>query len=178
MKENAFPPRLAQKLFDWFCSDATVEDLRGDIDELFYVNLGRMTVRKAKIKYWIHTFSLITSYAVKKRKMRTTKPYSSIEYTMDMLKSYFIIATRSLAKNKFFTIINVIGLAIGMSISLLLIAMISNVATYDEFHVNKDCIYRVITKTTQGNNWEFACAPVPLVEKFKSEYGGVEEVVR
>lgn len=178
MKENALPPRLAQKLFDWFCADSAVEDLRGDIDELFYVNLGRMSARQAKFKYWIHTFSLITSYAVKKRKRPTTKPQSSIEYTMDMLKSYFIIATRSLAKHKFFTIINVLGLSIGMSISLLLIAMITNVMTYDEFHVNKDRIYRVITKTTQGNNWEFACAPVPLAEKFNSEYGGVEEVVR
>ena len=178
MKDKAFPPRLAQKLFDWFCADATVEDLRGDIDELFYVNLERMPVREAKFKYWIHTFSLITSYAVKKRKRPSTKSLSSIEYTMDMLKSYFIIATRSLAKHRFFTIINVLGLAIGMSISLLLIAMITNVATYDEFHVNKDRIHRVITKTNLRDNWEFACAPIPLGEKFISEYPGVEEVVR
>jgi putative ABC transport system permease protein len=178
MKGNVFPPRLAQKLFDWFCADSAVEDLRGDIDELFYVNLTRMPAQKAKLKYWIHTISLITSYAVKKRKRPTTKPQSSIEYTMDMLRSYFTIATRSLAKHKFFTIINVLGLAIGMSISLLLIAMLTNVVTYDEFHVNKDRIYRVITKTTYRNNWEYACSPIPLAEKFKSEYAGVEELVR
>lgn len=171
------PPRLAQKLFDWFCADSTVEDLRGDIDELFYVNLSRMPAVKAKLKYWIHTFSLITSYAVKKRKRPTIK-HSSFDYTMDMLKSYFVIATRSLAKNKFFTIINVLGLAIGMSISLLLIAMLINVSTYDEFHVNKDRIYRVISKTNIRNNWEFVCSPIPLGEKFKSEYGGSAEIVR
>ena len=177
MKKSISPPRLAQKLFDWFCADSAVEDLRGDIDELFYVNLSRMSAGKAKFKYWIHTFSLMTSYAVKKRKRPSVK-HSSFEYSMDMLKSYFVIATRSLAKNKFFTIINVLGLAIGMSISLLLIAMITNVVTYDEFHVNKDRIYRVISKTNIRNNWEFASTPIPLAEKFKSEYARVEEVVR
>lgn len=171
------PPQLAQKLFDWFCTDASVEDLRGDMDELFYVNLTRMPVRKAKFKYWMHTFSLITSYAVKKRK-RPAHKYSSTEYTMDILKSYFIIATRSLAKHKFFTIINVIGLAIGMSISLLLIALITNVSTYDEFHVNKDRIYRVITKTTLLETDEYATAPLPLADKLKDEYPGIEKVIR
>lgn len=171
------PPRLAQKLFDWFCNDAVVEDLRGDMEELFYVNAEKMSVQKAKWKYWMHTLSLVTSYAVRKRKKKTTK-FSSTEYSMDMLKSYFLIATRSLAKHKFFTIINVIGLAIGMSISLLLIAMISYVVQYDEFHVNKDRIYRVITQTDIRDNWEFASAPEILAQKIDDEYSGVEKVVR
>src|ERR1041384_6995699 len=96
------PPKLAQKLFEWFCNDAAVEDLRGDMEELFYVNIERMSVRKARLKYWMHTLSLVTSYAVQKRKKSITK-FSSAEYSMDILKSYFLIATRSLAKHKFFT---------------------------------------------------------------------------
>ncbi|HRE33435.1 MAG TPA: hypothetical protein PLD88_15795, partial [Candidatus Berkiella sp.] len=91
------------------------------MEELFYVNTKKMSVRKAKLLYWIHSFSLITSYAVRKRKRKLASQHSSIENTMDMLKSYFLIATRSLAKHKFFTIINVLGLAIGMSVSLLFI---------------------------------------------------------
>ena len=172
------PPGLAQKLFDWFCNDAAVEDLRGDMDELFYVNLERMSVRKAKFRYWMHSVSLITSYAVKKRKRKSIRNNSSIEYTMDMLKSYFLIATRSLAKNKFFTIINVIGLAIGMSISLLIITMITYISTYDDFHANKDRIYRVTTKTNLEDNRKFACTPPPLAEKLSDEYPGIEKIVR
>ncbi|NOT76959.1 MAG: FtsX-like permease family protein [Cyclobacteriaceae bacterium] len=172
------PPKLAQKLFEWFCNDAAaVEDLRGDIEELFYVNIERMPVWKARLNYWMHTLSLVTSYAVKKRKKSITE-FSSAEYSMDILKSYFLIATRSLAKHKFFTIINVLGLAIGMSISLLLIAMITFVSTYDDFHVNKDRIYRVVTKTNLLDNQEFARVPLPLAEKLKSEYPGIEEVIR
>ncbi len=171
------PPRLAQKIFEWFCRDTAVEDLRGDMEELFHVNLERMSVRKAKSLYWLHTLSLVTSYAVRKRKRRNNK-FSSTEYNMDMLKSYFLIATRSLAKHKFFTSINVLGLAIGMSISLLLITLITFVATFDDFHVNKDRIYRVISKTNVLNNREFARTPLPLAENLQSEYPGIEEVIR
>lgn len=63
MKEGINPPRLAQQLFDWFCGNAHVEDLRGDIDELFYINLQRMPAHNAQFKYWLQTLSLITSYA-------------------------------------------------------------------------------------------------------------------
>lgn len=171
------PPKLAQKLFEWLCNDAAVEDLRGDMEELFYVNSERMSVRKARLKYWMQTLSLITSYAVRKRKKSNIK-FSSAYYSMDMLKSYFLIAIRSLAKHKFFTIINVAGLAIGMSISLLFIAMITFVSTYDDFHVNKNRIYRVVTKTNLLSNQEFARTPLPLAEKLQREYPGVEEVIR
>lgn len=171
------PPRLAQKLFEWFCTDAAVEDLQGDIDELFYANIERMPIIKAKLKYWVHTLSLMASYAVKRRKP-SYQYYTSTGNSIDMLKSYFTIATRSLAKHKFFTIINVLGLAIGMSVSLLFIAMITYVSTYDEFHVNKDRIYRVISKTNLGDNQEFARVPLPLAEKLKSEYPGIEDVIR
>lgn len=177
MKEIT-PPHIANKLFEWFCRDASVEDLHGDMEELFYVNLTRMPVWRAKLRFWIHTFSLITSYAVRKRKRQLTVQQSSIEQTIDMLKSYLLIASRSLAKHKFFTIINVLGLAIGMSVSLLFIAMVTFVATYDNFHANKDRIYRVTTKINLMNNQEFARTPLPLAEKLNNEYQGVEEVVR
>ena len=175
MKEIS-PPRLAQKLFEWFCSDAAVEDLQGDMDELFFINTKKMAVRKAKLYYWFHTLSLITSYAVRKRKKPKTK-ISSIAHTMDMLKSYFLIATRSLAKHKFFTIINVLGLAIGMSVSLLFIAMFTFVSTYDNFHTNGDRIYRVFSKLNLRNR-EVARIPQPMADKLKNEYPGIEKLVR
>lgn len=175
--KKLYPPRSAQKLFEWFCSNAAVEDLQGDIDELFYLNLERMSQRKANLYYWIHTASLLTSYAVRKRKRPGTQ-FSTTANTLDMLRNYFLIATRSLSKHKFFTAINVLGLAIGMSVSLLFIAMVSFVSTYDEFHTNKDKIYRVISKTNLRDNQEFARTPQPIAEKLKSDYTGIEEVVR
>jgi putative ABC transport system permease protein len=96
-----------------------------------------------------------------------------------MLKNYFLIAARNLARHKMFTIINVFGLAVGMSIGLLFIGMVSFVYTFDTFHANKDRIYRVITDTHEKmEDREMACTPVTLGAKIREEYPGVEKVVR
>ena len=81
---------------------------------------------------------------------------------ISLLGSYFVTATRNLAKQRFFTIINVIGLATGMSVSLLVIAIISFIYTYDDFHTNKDRIYRVITHVDshEYSNDLASCPPI------------------
>jgi putative ABC transport system permease protein len=174
------PPRLAEKIFDWCCSNAAVDDLRGDMEELFYLNLGRMSVTRAKFQYWKQVFALIFSYALKKRKQNSKyHTLSTNTFNMSMLKNYFLIASRNLVKHKFFTIINVLGLAVGMSMALLLIALLSFVSTYDDFHENKNNIYRIISKTDDHiNNRQFASAPAVLADRLKNEYHGVKEVVR
>src|SRR6187402_1917226 len=96
-RKSITPPRLAEKLFDWCCSSAAVDDLRGDMEELFYLNLGRMSVRRAKYQYWKQVFALIFSYAVKKRKQKSK--YHTLSYNTfntSMLKNYFLIASRNL----------------------------------------------------------------------------------
>lgn len=62
-----------------------------------------------------------------------------------MLKNYLLIATRSLLKNKAYTIINITGLAIGLACFVLIAIYIRNEINYDRFFSNADNIYRVNT---------------------------------
>ena len=174
------PPRHAEKLFEWFSSSAMVDDLRGDMEELFYLNLKRMSPARARLQYWKQVLALIFSYALRSRKQKSSHhSLSSNTFNTSMLKNYFLIASRNLVKHKFFTIINVLGLAVGMSISLLLIALLSFLWTYDDFHENKNNIYRIISKTDDHvTNKEFASAPAILGDRLKNEYHNVKEVVR
>jgi putative ABC transport system permease protein len=55
-----------------------------------------------------------------------------------MFKNYFKTATRNLSKNKFFTTLNVVGLALGMSLNLLYVAMVVFIFQFDNFHSNKE----------------------------------------
>jgi putative ABC transport system permease protein len=178
--QSIHPPKLADKIFQWYCNQAMVEDLHGDLEEIFYDNVKKMSLRKAKLWYWRQVISLIFSYAIKRRKKNAAHhPFSSSANNLDMLKNYFKIAVRSLARQKFFSIINVLGLSIGMSISLLLVAMLSYVFRYDTFHVNRDRIYRVISYTDDlQRNDAYASAPVPLAELLRNDYTGIDEVVR
>ena len=95
-----------------------------------------------------------------------------------MLINYFKIAYRVLYRNKFFTVLNVIGLALGMSLSLLFIALLSFLNRYDDFHPHRDRIYRVITQLyDKQENPRYASAPGGLAQKLK-DFTGVEKVVR
>ncbi len=68
-----------------------------------------------------------------------------------MITSYFKVLMRNLWKNKFFTILNMTGLAIGMACYLLIFKYASFELSYDDFHENKNNIYR-IQKNVYENN--------------------------
>ncbi len=180
MKKEIKPPVLADRLFEKYCKNAQIEDLLGDVEELFHQNLKTMSIRKAKLHYWRQIISLMFSYAIKRRKQNASNhPFASTSFNPGMIKNYFLIASRSLVKHKFFTIINVVGLAVGMSICLLLIAFFSFISKYDQFHVNKDSIYRVISITedkTEKKEW--SSAPPFLAQQLKDGYSGIDQVVR
>jgi ABC-type antimicrobial peptide transport system permease subunit len=179
-KKSISPPPLADKLLRWYCRHTMIEDLEGDLEELFYLNLKHMSPGRAKRRYWKQVLSLIFSYAIKKRKQSSSiHTFSSTTYHPAMIKNYLLIASRNLMRHKFFTVINVLGLAVGMSISLLLIAMLAFLWRYDDFHTNKKNIYRVITGVDDLNQkTRMASAPAGLAEKLTDHYTGIEKVVR
>lgn len=96
-----------------------------------------------------------------------------------MFKNYFKTATRNLSKNKFFTTINVIVLALGMSLNLLYVAMVVFIFQFDNFHSNKEHIYRVITHVQdRQDNPSFASTPIGTAQLLKDNFTGLEKVVR
>ena len=60
-----------------------------------------------------------------------------------MLKNYFKIAIRNLLKNKIFSSISVIGLAVGMAVCIMILLYVQHELSYDRFHDNADNIYRL-----------------------------------
>src|SRR5580704_9430236 len=60
-----------------------------------------------------------------------------------MIKNYFKIAWRNLLRNKTFSFINIVGLAMGLSCFLLISLYVLDELSYDKFNVNADRIYRI-----------------------------------
>ncbi|MBC7828359.1 MAG: ABC transporter permease [Chitinophagaceae bacterium] len=69
-----------------------------------------------------------------------------------MLKNYIKIAVRHFRKNKIFSLLNIIGLAIGMAACLLILQYTSFKLSYDQFHRNADQLYRVVNDRYQNGN--------------------------
>jgi putative ABC transport system permease protein len=103
-KQNIKPPIFAEKFFAWYCNNAAIEDLHGDLDELFYANLERMSVTKARFKYCQQVLSLVFSYAIKRRKERPGYHSYPINQTV-MIGNYFKVASRNILKRKMYSFI-------------------------------------------------------------------------
>ncbi|MBY0434020.1 MAG: ABC transporter permease, partial [Cyclobacteriaceae bacterium] len=176
---NHHPPKLARQFFQWRCGRAKVDDLLGDLDEWFYINAKTKSPFQAKLLYWKQVLSLSFSYTLRKRKRDVeTGLYSTSTFSIDMLRNYFKVAVRNLYQYKYFSVLNVFGLAIGMSVSLLLIALVAYVKTYDTFHVNQDRIYTIVSERTEGvEQLAWATAPFVLSEHLR-QHPDVREVVR
>jgi len=91
-----------------------------------------------------------------------------------MLKNYFRTAWRNLMKNKTFSFINIIGLSVSMAVCFLIILIIADQKSYDQFQVNKQRIYRVETVGTNGNEMTAASSALPLGDKLQKNYSGIE----
>jgi putative ABC transport system permease protein len=95
-----------------------------------------------------------------------------------MFRNYLKTALRNFSKNRFFTVLNVFCLALGMSISLIFVALLSFLFRFDDFHPNSERIYRITTQVHDNEqNPVYASAPVALVQKLRQEFTGIETVV-
>lgn len=94
-----------------------------------------------------------------------------------MIKNYLTGAFRNLWRERASTIINLSGLTLGIASSLVLFLLIRHHTTFDQFHSNKDRIYRVVTDS-DGNNGRNHTAGVPplLPDAFRNDFPDAEEV--
>src|SRR5882672_9284901 len=97
-----------------------------------------------------------------------------------MFKNYFKTAWRNLAKNKAFSVINVLGLAIGIAAFSLIINYLRFEYSFDSFNANEDRIYRVpmIETETGGKPQTFAFTFPALAPAMKKDFPEVQEAIR
>jgi putative ABC transport system permease protein len=96
-----------------------------------------------------------------------------------MFKNYIKTAVRSLYKNKGFTAINILGLALGLATCLLIVFYVVDELSYDRYNTRADRIYRVNEDLKLGeNNVQYAVAMPPLAKTLKVEYPYIEDATR
>jgi putative ABC transport system permease protein len=96
-----------------------------------------------------------------------------------MLKKFIRVAFRGLLKNKAFTIINILGLALGLATCLLIVFYVFDELSYDRFNLHANRIYRVNMDMKYGGNVaSYAITPPPLAATLKNNYPEVERSAR
>lgn len=96
-----------------------------------------------------------------------------------MLKNYFKIAYRNLTRSKVFTVINILGLAVGIVGGLLISLFIYDELSFDKMFADSDRIYRLnIDNRTAGETNKYASVPGPLAATLVQDCPPVEMVTR
>lgn len=96
-----------------------------------------------------------------------------------MLKNYFVIALRTIQKQSFYSLINIMGLAIGMACCLFVLLYIADEWSYDRFHRDPANIFRIgLQGKLGGQEIKTASSCPPLAAAMMQEIPGIEEATR
>lgn len=167
------PPRWAIWFLNWYCKPELAEDLEGDLFEYFERNVKKRGVRTARWIYIIDVLKFMRLYTIR-------KPNILDKLTQwIMIGSYVRTSGRSLLRNRLFSSINIVGLAISMSLGLLMIGLLADMKSYDTFHEKRDRIYRIKSSFQRGeqrNMNEFASTSLRAGKLIEESITGIEKV--
>ncbi|KQS30988.1 ABC transporter permease [Dyadobacter sp. Leaf189] len=92
-----------------------------------------------------------------------------------MLQNYLTTARRTLARHKSYTLINVLGLVLGMSCAILIFSFVNYHLGFDKFHANADRIYRVTSELHNETVSKYGIVPQPIGAAMRDDYAFVEK---
>jgi len=94
-----------------------------------------------------------------------------------MLKNYLKIALRKLSRNRLYTVINVLGLAMGMMCCLFIFLIIKYELRFDRFHSKYDRIYRITTDEAINDVSSYTMgSPMPMAQALRNDFPALEKV--
>jgi putative ABC transport system permease protein len=160
------PPRLFLRFFRWYCHPRLVNHIEGDLVEIYNQRLKTIGKRKADGRFIIDVFLLLRPGII-----RPVKFYSNVNH-YDMFKSYFKVGWRNLLRSKGFSIINIVGLAMGMTVAILIGLWMHDELTFNTHHKNYDRIAQVMQhQIFNGEISTQTANPGVLSEEIRNVYG-------
>ena len=155
---KSFARRLAGSLIQRWVGRAYIEEFMGDLDEMYEDRRATRGKFIAEGMYCVDVMHLILGFS------STVKKQSHTMFIGNMIK----IAWRSAVRQKQFTMLNLVGLTLGIATCLAIGLYVYDEITYDTFHANGDRIYRINQPMIWGD-WK---------EKFSGTGPGITEAIR
>ena len=162
------PPKYAQKLLRLFANKYEHETLIGDFDEMYQITIRERGRFFANQWYWRQIFKAMPAFLV-----------YTIYWRFYMFKNYLKVALRTVKRQKIYSFINILGLAIGIACCLMIYLYVSYEMDYDKFYPDSSCIYRVATDNKlQSRSHVWALSPAPLAPVLEEGFPQIEHVAR
>ena len=96
-----------------------------------------------------------------------------------MLKNMLKVAIRNILKERIYSFINILGLTIGITCSVLILLYVNDEISYDKFHENGENVYRVVSNIKEPDNeFTWAVAQIPLAPELRERYPEIVNFAR
>lgn len=167
-------PKWASRFLEFYCKEEFLEEIQGDVQELFKLRVNRYGVRRARLMF---AWDVLRFF--KWSNIKTTKTSNSNHFIMFL--NNFKIAFRVFNRQKLFSLITVLSLTIGIAGVSLIYLFIQDELSYDNFHEKKARVHRVVIDylTPEGTvESSMAYRPLPLGPALKRDFPEVESFVR
>lgn len=149
--ERRKPPPLAK----WIVNRAMNQDIRqrvlDDLDEFYQMQYNRNGSSHSSRLYWRQVLKSVPMLFKEK-----------LYWKSAMLKNYLIVAFRNIQRHKGYTLINITGLAFGMTVCFLIIIWVKDEFSFDHFHEYANRIHRVYSDVQAGSPMTLAMTMPPL----------------
>ena len=150
------PPKWPLKFLRFFIKKEYLEEIEGDMEELFFDYLEQLSPAHAKRMYTWEMLKLLRPVLLKNIK------HSPSLNQYAMFKNYFKIAWRNLLKKKAYSIINIFGLGLGIACCFLIFMFVQDELSYDNYHEKGDRIYRIIHGSKSSKDSEESAKANPF----------------
>ncbi|MEQ8711482.1 MAG: ABC transporter permease [Cyclobacteriaceae bacterium] len=163
-KQHIEPPRFGTYLLQRIYGRELYDEISGDMLEIYADRLQSHGKAYASFHYMVDAVQSLRNYDL--RKKNNTTQNNSIA----MFRNYFKITLRTITKNKVYSALNIMGLALGIAAFVFILQYVTYENSYDKFHTDHEHIYRVRYKVYRGEELNIDCAAaVPRVGPFMKE---------
>lgn len=169
------------RFLEWFCPPALYEGIEGDLLEEYEIDREERGPAKAKLRLAVNVLRFFRPGIV----LRNRFKFELINTIM--LGNYLKVASRNIVKRKLYSFINAFGLSVAIAFCTLIYLFVQDEKSFDQFHENKDRIYRLHTtnfdseKYAQADPSPFnshAYLPAKMSEVMLDEMAEVESITR
>jgi hypothetical protein len=131
------PPQRALRFLRWFCREDYIDEIEGDLTELFEKEIASTPDRAARRFIWRVLRSFRPEYIKTLRHRSTINP-------IDMLRHNLLITYRNFLRYKSSFLINLAGLSTGLACTLLVYLWVNDELHVDKYFENDDRLYQVM----------------------------------
>jgi putative ABC transport system permease protein len=174
------PPRFIGRFLEWFCPPALYEGIEGDLLEEFDADVEQLGERRARRRYILNVIRFFRAEIILRNKI------SLQVVNMIMIGNYIKVASRNIARRKLYSFINAFGLSVAIAFCTLIYLFVQDEQSFDQFHANKDYIYRIHDTSFNLDRYKkgedpyerFAHLPAPLGAAALNELAEVQYMTR